>query len=322
MQIPARLRSFLQRVGYQDYYVEPLTGDASTRQYFRIHTPQHSLIAALYEESFDEHEQPFCSMTAVYAKAGLPVPVIVAVDGELGVVLQNDLGNTRLQDWLTGRTQQEVMKAYCEAIDLCIAIQKATEIAEGSIAARLAFDYEKLHWELDFFHKHYFGSFLKRPLPEEIQNKLYKEFEEIAQELSSRPRVLCHRDYHSRNLMVYRGRQYIIDYQDSRMGPRTYDLASLLRDPYVELSETQISDLYSYYLASSGQSEELAEEFELMTVQRIVKAIGTYSYQAGVRANNTYLPYIPRAARSVVEAASRLKRFPLLCELLAEQAQL
>lgn len=314
----ARLRSFLQRAGYRDYTIEQLTGDASTRQYFRVHIAERSLIAALYQESFDENEQPFCLTTALYAQAGLPVPTIVAVDGELGVVLQNDLGDERLQDWLTGRTQQEVTQAYLEAIDLMIAIQEATALAAERI--KLAFDYEKLHWELDFFYKHFFGSLLKRALPEKTQQKLYQEFHEIALELSTRPRVLCHRDYHSRNLMVYQGKQYIIDHQDSRLGPRTYDLASLLRDPYVELSQNQVSTLYDYYVQTS-KNEELCEEFELMTVQRVVKAIGTYSYQAGVLANNTYLPYIPRAARSVLEAAHRLRRFPFLCELLAEQAQ-
>ena len=58
----------------------------------------------------------------------------------------------------------------------------------------------------------------------------------LADELADEPRVLCHRDYHSRNLMIHERRLYIIDYQDARMGPDTYDLASLLRDSYVDLA--------------------------------------------------------------------------------------
>jgi aminoglycoside/choline kinase family phosphotransferase len=183
-------------------------------------------------------------------------------------------------------------------------------------------------WELEFFYRHYFKSYLQAPLAEARESALLAELREIARELAARPRLLCHRDFHSRNLMLWQGRQYIIDYQDARMGPQTYDLASLLRDPYVELSEELIAELYDYFmekkrpsLATDQWRAEMRQEFELMTVQRIVKAIGTYAYQTAVVKNNVYVPYIPRAIVTALTAAERLGRFPVLRELLAEQAQ-
>ena len=151
------------------------------------------------------------------------------------------------------------------------------------------------------------------------------ELREIAQELAGRPRTLCHRDFHSRNLMIYQGRQYIIDHQDARMGPYTYDLASLLSDPYVTLTAEMSDRLYHYYIKHSNLApaliSSLANEFELMTVQRIVKAIGTYAYQTAVRQNMAYVNYIPKAIATVITAATKLQRFPELCSLLTETSQ-
>ena len=81
------------------------------------------------------------------------------------------------------------------------------------------------------------------------------EWSAIVEELASEPRVLCHRDYHSRNLMLHDGSLYIIDFQDARMGPDTYDLASLLRDSYVDLTPQQVDELIAFFLALNGQAD-------------------------------------------------------------------
>src|SRR5205823_14172628 len=90
----------------------------------------------------------------------------------------------------------------------------------------------------------------------------------IAQDLASEPRVLCHRDYHSRNLMLSEGDLYIIDFQGARMGPDTYDLASLLRDSYVDITDRDLDDLIAYFLAlKGGTGDELFRpRFNLMAL--------------------------------------------------------
>lgn len=310
--------------------VERLTGDASTRQYFRLHAANASWIAAIYQERFDARENTFCTVTELFAQAHLPVPRIVAAAGDYGAILLEDLGDVRLQDWLETASPAERRQAYQESVRLIVDIQAATELAvsTGSIAGRLAFDEAKLMWELEYFYRHYFKNYLQINFAEARENALMAELRAIARELAARPRVLCHRDFHSRNLMLCQGRQYIIDHQDARLGPHSYDLASLLRDPYVELDEPIIAELYNYYVAAKraeGASEEWAAEFrgefELMTVQRIVKAIGTYAYQTAVVKNTVYTPYIPRAIATATAAAERLGRFPELRAALAEQAQ-
>ncbi len=91
---------------------------------------------------------------------------------------------------------------------------------------------------------------------------LRAEFRPIIDELAGEPRVLCHRDYHSRNLMMHEGLLYMIDFQDARMGPDTYDLVSLLRDSYVDLPEVVVDELIAFFLAvkSPAGSVSIADE--------------------------------------------------------------
>ena len=111
------------------------------------------------------------------------------------------------------------------------------------------------------------------------------EWRSIVAELAAEPRVLCHRDYHSRNLMMRDGSLYIIDFQDARMGPDTYDLVSLLRDSYVDIGDRELDELIAYFLALKARTpgdtdaQEFRRRFDLMALQRNLKALGTFGYQ-------------------------------------------
>ena len=133
--------------------------------------------------------------------------------------------------------------------------------------------------------------------------------------MSNEKRVLCHRDYHSRNLMLHDGSLYIIDFQDARMGPDTYDLVSLLRDSYVDLTPQQVDELIAFFLALNGQSthdEEFRRRFDLMAVQRNLKALGTFGYMTTSRNNTVYIQYIPRTLAHVKTNLAKYPRFERL----------
>ena len=141
------------------------------------------------------------------------------------------------------------------------------------------------------------------------------------QELAAEPRVLCHRDYHSRNLMLHEGQLFIIDFQDARMGPDTYDLVSLLRDSYVDLPEQTVDELIAYFLALKGESgaqRDFRQRFDLMALQRNLKALGTFGYQTTARRNPVYIQYIPRTLRYVRYNLDRLTEFGRMRDVLAE----
>jgi aminoglycoside/choline kinase family phosphotransferase len=153
-------------------------------------------------------------------------------------------------------------------------------------------------------------------LPEGEVTTIRSEFERIAQVLASQPRVFTHRDYHSRNLMVDGLRLGVIDFQDALMGPATYDLASLLRDAYIQLDETLIDDLVAYYLAQLEERRfvwanraAFRRLFDLTSIQRNLKAAGRFVYIDRVKGNPKFLADIPRVLGYVKR---NLKKYPEL----------
>jgi aminoglycoside/choline kinase family phosphotransferase len=152
------------------------------------------------------------------------------------------------------------------------------------------------------------------------RDALSAEFALLVNTLANEPRVLCHRDYHSRNLMLHESQLYIIDFQDARMGPDTYDLVSLLRDSYVDLPDHTVDELLAYFLALkgfTGSEREFRNRFDTMALQRNLKALGTFGYQTTARRNPVYIQYIPRTLKYVRDNLDNQPQFGRMRDLLA-----
>jgi hypothetical protein len=278
--------------------VEPLAGDASTRRYYRVRGGRESNVAAVYPEPFARDTLPFCVVAELLAGYGLPVPRILDHDGPRGILLLEDLGDLTLQELL--RTAPEVsLDDLCgEALEQLVRLQaQAARGPQQAVCFQVAFDIEKLSWELHYFEKHFLEGLRGCELSVEDRATLAEDFHRLAAEIASWPRVLCHRDFHSRNLMRHRGTLYWIDFQDARLGPAMYDLASLLRDSYVELPEALVEERAEAFRQRAVPAEDrktFGRRFDLTSVQRNLKALGTFGFMASVRGNRVYLPYIPR----------------------------
>jgi len=185
----------------------------------------------------------------------------------------------------------------------------------------LKFDEEKLLWELEFFKIHYFETLRKTKLPSNVDAALNAEFTELAQELSARATVLCHRDFHAANLMIdNHNKLRIIDHQDARIGTASYDLVSLLLDRILNAPAPIWLDEKKQYFLSERQkldlewidSEKFDYEFELQTIQRCLKAIGTFSFQSINRGKIYFIPFIVPTFRIILQTLDKLNRFPHL----------
>jgi aminoglycoside/choline kinase family phosphotransferase len=124
--------------------------------------------------------------------------------------------------------------------------------------------------------------------------------------------------------MLHSGSLFIIDFQDARLGPDTYDLVSLLRDSYVDLTSSQVDELIAYFLAltdgpvvSTEATAEFRRRFDMMALQRNLKALGTFGYQTVTRGNPVYIQYIPRTLNYVRANLAKYPRFSRLHEVLA-----
>jgi len=228
-----RLLRFLEGQGINGKLIEPLTPDASARSYFRIPWKKGKAIAAVYPEAFDPEVHPYLDVTRLFLECEIPVPEVYWVDGEQGIIVQEDLGDRPLFRVYEEASDDQSEEYKERAVNLIAQIQKATPKAyeQQSISSRLAFDEPKLSWELNFFVEHYFGSLRHENFGHTELAELKAELNDISAELAARPRVLCHRDFHAANLMVdANDRLRIVDHQDARMGPVTYDLVSFLLD--------------------------------------------------------------------------------------------
>ena len=317
-----RLAHYLSATGIAARTIVPLTGDASDRRYFRVLTADGApLVLALHQGPIEYDTMPFVSIARLLAAVPLPVPAILHHSDELGILGLQDLGDVTLQAHLGAASPEEHAALYRQAVTLIARMQQRGDALRSDEYPpyKIAFDVEKLTWELEFFVKNYLVAYKGVNLSEAERQALRREWSAIVEELAAEPRVLCHRDYHSRNLMLHDGQLYIIDFQDARMGPDTYDLASLLRDSYVDLTTQQVDDLIAFFLALKGQREsetDFRRRFDLMAVQRNLKALGTFGFMTTSRRNTVYIQYIPRTLAYVKANLAKYRRFERLRALL------
>jgi aminoglycoside/choline kinase family phosphotransferase len=327
-----RIDRYLAETGLaqQGAKVVPLTGDASDRRYLRILLRDApSQVLAVYPQAFDVEQLPFANVASLMAAMPVPVPAILGHSNELGILALEDLGDVTLQAHLGAATRADHAALYRQAVTLIARMQqRGRDLASDRyLPYGIAFDVEKLSWELQFFVRHFLEAYRGAALTPAGREALGVELLRIAEELAAEPRVFCHRDYHSRNLMLHAGQLYIIDFQDARMGPDTYDLVSLLRDSYMDFSEREVDELIAFFLALRGVGAErggtgneagvFRRRFDLMALQRNLKALGTFGFQAAARGNPVYIQYIPRTIAYVRHNVERDSRFWRLREILS-----
>lgn len=323
-----RLEQFLLEKKQTDE-IEQLTPDASTREYFRVKWQEKSAIACVYPlDELGETQFNAClDVTNVFRASGLPVAEIFSFDAIKKIIIHEDFGDEILRVVLENSDDKETL--INQAISLIAKIQAATETTfeRNSICSKLKFDTEKLLWELNFFKTHYFESLQNTPLSESENLELENEFIKLSNELETRAKVLCHRDFHAANLMVYGDALKIIDHQDARIGSVAYDLVSLLLD---RITETPANDWLKskkiFFLEERGKFsleainfEEFDYEFQLMTVQRCLKAIGTFSFQSANRGKTHFIQYINPMFQIVLLACQKLNKFPVLQKIIQNQ---
>ncbi len=314
-----RINQSLETIGELGRKIIPLAGDASTRTYYRAHLAcGGTLIAMVMPTPGGNEEACFLDVQRFLEGLALPVPRVRLHAGGLGLVLLEDLGDALLESVVEKANQSELEALYRNAVDLLVNVRRATEgLAGGCCAFGLAFDCEKLMQEMRFFEMHFLHG-LCRIEPSAASRAILDEFfSHICTLLAKEPRVFTHRDYHSRNLILNNGSLVMIDFQDARMGPVQYDLASLLRDSYVTLPHELVDELVEYYAESvegigRPSMDRFRLIFDIMSLQRNIKALGTFGYQVSVKGALRYLSSIPRTGRYVAENIAKypeLERF-------------
>jgi N-acetylmuramate 1-kinase len=309
--------------------VVKLPGDASTRRYYRLWAGDISYILMRLEPFTDKGKKlDFLEMQRHLFDCDVNVPKVLEADAERGFILLEDLGDVTLLRRLQEVSNPDIERHLYEGvIDSLVDMQvKASPARKPSNvdAYGLFFDHKKLMWEVNFCIEHFYQVYLGRKMTDADMKTMVDGFSEICTYLADQPTVLTHRDFHSRNIMVTPDERLVmIDFQDARLGPAQYDLASLLKDSYYQLEEKQISRLIDYYTsrweAVSGEKldrTKFREVFDMMSVQRNFKAIGSFASFLNRRGNATYLKYIGNTFENIRRTLLKYPKYSALREVL------
>ncbi|MCM5679192.1 phosphotransferase [Schlegelella sp. S2-27] len=314
----------LGRHGIDPRSVRSASADASFRRYFRVDAAHGSLIV-MDAPPAQEDCRPFVKVARLLRGAGLNAPEVIEWDEAEGFMLLSDLGST------TYLAQLDAGSAPALYDDATAALVKMQGIAAEH--ALPPYDRELLTRELQLFPDWYVARHSGVVLDDNERILLERSFELILRNTLAQPRVLVHRDYHSRNLMVCGGlgepaNPGIIDFQDAVWGPVTYDLVSLLRDAYIEWDEEQQIDWAVRYWEKARKAQlpvaadfgEFWRDFEWMGLQRHLKVLGIFcrlSHRDGKDGYLKDLPLVWRYAHRVTTRYSSLTPLARLLERLA-----
>lgn len=323
------LLDFVARtVGTKNFETLQLAGDASSRKYYRIVFDNQSRVLMSWEPFPDENSYPFLNVQRHFAKVDVRVPKIEAVAPELGAVLIEDLGDLTLErKFWENQNQAQALPFYFQAIDEIIKIHfLATKpVNPPSLCQTTQFDTAKFMWEMNYAREHFFEKVGGIKLKDVQQKELQKEFLEICETLDKQPKYVCHRDYHSRNLMLKLGRIYVIDFQDARTGPIQYDLVSLVHDSYVQLWPESKATIIQDYVDKATERgpkgvirSDFDEIFQIQTIQRCFKACGSFTSFFNMRNDTRYLKYIKPTAALVQTTLQESGKFKLMSRLFSD----
>jgi N-acetylmuramate 1-kinase len=315
-----------------DYNISPLAGDASSRRYYRVMSGKQSWVLMEWEPFKDTNDFPFLSVQDYFHKNGIRVPNIHAYCKNTGLFLLEDLGDLTLERrFWEFQNQEVVIPYYKKALDQLIAIHSLNQKQhhrQDCTAFQNEFSVDKLVWEMNYAKKYLLKELLQLQLTPEQETQLESEFHRLCQELYRSPQVICHRDFHSRNVMLHYNDVVIIDFQDARLGPPAYDLVSLIYDSYVNLDPKWTDELIEYYKShfpdyqNLGLSnDEFQHFFDLQTIQRCFKACGSFASFKVTRDDNRYLDYIRPTLSRVLTQLESNAQLPLLHQVLKDSQE-
>ena len=311
--------------------IEMLAGDGSQRNFFRVSMGPRTVVV-LDDKSWVSSKD-YAPHQEYLLQRGIAVPRFLSIDETVGIGVLEDLGDELLQSTIrrVQKNREVTMNWFKMSVALLADLHgKTYPVPKTLPASTRFFDEEKYTHEMKFTWEHLVKGFLKMdtPFPERAMRKYCYTLGAMG------PPVFCHRDYHTRNILVFNQKLFLIDFQDARLGSPVYDLASLLYDPYVALSSDEREELEQHYRASLSsysvsQSifwKNFSHDLKWVAIQRLVKAAGSFASFYTRFQRPAHLVYLLPALQSVQKLLTECKvpqdLFPVAEWISRSQAQL
>ncbi len=308
--------------------MEPLAGDGSDRRFFRLRSGSLRVVllcSSPPKEGKTGEDLSYQLIGTHLRRQGIPVPEILWSDLKRGLFLLEDLGDCHLQK-LASRPGRNLDLIYGEVLRLLVCLHQKSrkgfreDFCFDTPRYSPSFIYTR---ELEYFRK----AFLIHCLHEEVHEaELKHDFQKLAEAAGTfPPSLVFHRDFQSRNVMVFQGKLKLIDFQGMRFGPPTYDLASMLLDPYVQLDGRLQKNILKLYwkLACklwNGKHRDFRKSYESVRLCRNLQVLGAYGFLGLGKGKKQFLRYIPRAWNQLLQwlAGPVRGRYPQLEKRLRE----
>ena len=315
-----RTRKHFPRLDVGEIKIAPIQKGGSDRKFYRIRcSPEQALILVKYNLEREENRH-YVTIANFLTQHRIRVPEIYFHDADEGLIWLEDLGERDLysyrdETWLVRRA------FYESALDQIAALHALPESVCIEMKQYLPaeFNSELYLWEQNYFFENCLGRLFKIEKEKLAQLASLPALQEIADRLASFPRVLVHRDFQSQNIIIRDQQAYLIDFQGMRPGLAEYDLASLLYDPYVQLSLDERKELLEFYRIEIGDTDpHFASKFQLCAMQRLMQALGAYAFLGLVQKNRAFLAHIPAALDSLAEVLTGIEGSEPLHRLLRQ----
>jgi N-acetylmuramate 1-kinase len=323
-----RTRKHFPRLDVAEIKIAPINRGGSDRKFYRIRcSPEQTLILVKYNLEREENRH-YVQIANFLDGHGIRVPKIYFHDPAEGLIWIEDLGESdlysyRQESWLVRRA------FYESALDQIATLHALPESVCVEMKEHLPTEFNTVLyvWEQNYFFENCLGRYFGTDNVKVDPLATLPALQEIAERLAGLPRVLVHRDFQSQNIIMRNSLAYLIDFQGMRPGLPEYDLASLLFDPYVDLSSAERAELISYYRERQAENRRIINgEFDdilrLCAMQRLMQALGAYGFLGLVKGHKHFLKHVPAAIkslRSVVEPIEGLQQLEALLGKLISQ---
>ena len=310
-------RRHFPRFNVDEIKISPIEKGGSDRKFYRVRcSSEQSLILVKYNLEREENRH-YVEIAQFLETHGIHAPRIYYHDADEGLIWLEDLGERDLfgyrdEPWLVRRAfyqsaLDEIRKLHQLPEEVCIEMHQHFPAEFNAVL---------YVWEQSYFFENCLGRYFQIESAKIEKLAALPALHDIAEKLARLPRVLVHRDFQSQNILLRNGQAYLIDFQGMRPGLAHYDLASLLYDPYVELSQVERAELLEHYRGDQPGADFFGT-LQLCAMQRLMQALGAYGYLGLVKGHKHFLEHIPKAVSSLCQVVREFNGLESLENFLA-----
>src|SRR6266705_1848946 len=307
-----RTRMHFPRLNLDEIKIRPMEKGGSDRKFYRIDCPtDQALILVKYNLEREENRH-YVQIAKFLDSHGIRVPRIYFHDPTEGLIWIEDLGERDLysyhdESWLVRRV------FYESAIDQILKLHSLPESVCAEMKEHLPAEFNAAlyRWEQKYFFDNCLSRYFRIDESKRKELSVLPRLREIPKHLAGLPRVLVHRDFQSQNIIIQNGQANLIDFQGMRPGLAEYDLASLLYDPYVDLTESERAELITYYREQQIKNGttvngEFDSKLRLCAMQRLMQALRADGFLGLVKGQKHFHTHRPAGMRLLSSIATEL----------------